>query len=40
MRIITDITKYTNENGKNTVMSELKKCGEYFRQAIDVYISK
>ena len=31
---------YTNKYGKDTVMSELKKCGEYFRQAIDVYINK
>ena len=31
---------YTNKYGKDTVMSELKKCGEYFRQAIDVFIDK
>jgi len=30
----------TNEYGKDTVMSELKKCGEYFRKALDVYINK
>jgi hypothetical protein len=30
---------HTNEYGRDTVMSELRKCGEYFRQAIDAYIS-
>jgi len=31
---------HTNEYGKGAVMTELKKCGEYFRQAMDVYINK
>ena len=29
---------HQNKYGKDTVMSELKKCGEYFRQAIDTYL--
>ena len=30
---------YNNDAGRDRVMSELKKCGEYFRQAVEVYVS-
>jgi len=31
---------FLNDEGIKTVMSELKKCGEYFEKAIKVYTSK
>jgi len=31
---------HNNETGRDRIMSELRKCGEYFRQAFDVYLSR
>jgi len=31
---------FTNKEGIKTVLSELKKCGEYFERAIKVYTAQ